>query len=436
MFRREVARQAGARKDDAAAKPITAEVYARFDPNVALEDTHGLPDPLAKVARLAVDQVSALKVSQRGTISAVIGERGAGKSTFLSRLAEELEARSKSYVHEEPSVADSVGEVSDEEDAREEAARAAAVLALGEGERHDEYGKLTIRRIQCPPGGFRQLQRRIAESVGLDRHASAEEIIDVLSDQAPLIFLIDDAHRLVRPAIGGLDGLDNFADFARRVRGEASWVTTIGAAAWQYVSRARGDRVFFDQIVQLERWSEKQIGALIRARCDSAGVVPVFDDIVIPRQFDVATVGEGELTRRPSESERAELGFYRILWDYAKGNPAVALHFWRESLVLHAAGTPAAQIKVRLFQEPSAAALDDVGATLHFVLRAVVQLEVASPSDLVACTQLPPADVADALRFAQARGWIVQVRGEHYRVTWHWYRAITNMLRRQHLLVI
>lgn len=93
---------------------------------------------------------------------------------------------------------------------------------------------------------------------------------------------------------------------------------------------------------------------------------------------------------------------------------------------------------VRLFAEPPAAELDDVGPTMHFVLRAVVQLEVARPDDLVACTQLPADDVADALRFASARGWIARVVGsdERYRVTWHWYRAITDMLRRQHLLAI
>jgi hypothetical protein len=277
--------------------------------------------------------------------------------------------------------------------------------------------------------------RVIAESVGLSRNASREQVIEALSQQTPLVFLIDDAHRLVRPAIGGLEGLDLFADFAREVSGNASWIASIGAAAWQYVSRARGDHVFFDQVLTLPSWNEQQIGQLIRDRCAVAQVEPNFDAIVIPRQFDVAPVGEGEA--RPTEAERAERGYYRILWDYSKGNPAVAMHFWRESLCV-AADDEQAQVRVRLFQEPPAASLDEVGATMHFVLRGVVQLEVASPSDLVACTQLPPADVADALRFALARGWVDRVGsyGDRYRVTWHWYRAITNMLRRQHLLAI
>src|SRR5690606_25962957 len=160
----------------------------------------------------------------------------------------------------------------------------------------------------------RQLQRTIAEAIGLPRNAAREQLVEALSHQTPLVFLIDDAHRLVRPAIGGLAGLDQFADFAREVGRDASWITSLGASGWQYVSRARGDRVFFDQVLKLPAWNEQQIGALIRDRCAAAGLSPNFSDIVIPRQFDVSTVAEGE--ERPTEEQRAELGYYRILWDY------------------------------------------------------------------------------------------------------------------------
>ncbi len=299
---------------------------------------------------------------------------------------------------------------------------------------HAEFGRLTVRRVQCPPGGFRQLQRAIAHTIGLSRNASADQVKTALAEQSPLVFLVDDAHRLVRPAIGGLEGLDKFSDFAREVSGDVSWIASIGAAAWQYVSRARGDRVFFDQVLRLGPWSEEQIGALIRQRSTAAEIEPSFEGIAAPRRFDVSA-GEGD--RRPTEAERSEQGYYRILWDYSKGNPAIALHFWRESLVVREGGDPISpEVLVRLFKEPEELSLDEKGANMHFVLRAVVQLENASQTDLVACTQLPPAEIADAMRFALARGWVRRVTGERYQVTWLWYRAITNMLRRQHLLAI
>jgi len=413
MFRREVARQANAREaEQVALQPIAAAEYPGFNPAVAIASVAELGEATRQVSADLLGEIIELKTTQRGTLSAIIGERGAGKTTCLRRLAAILEDRARTYVHE----------------------LAVHEQVPAEGGRHEEYGRLTVRQVQCPPGGFRQLQRTIADAIGLPRNASREQLVAGLAEQSPLVFLIDDAHRLVRPAIGGLAGLDQFADFAREVSRDASWVVSIGAAAWQYVSRARGDRVFFDQVLTLPGWNEQQIGALIRDRCAAAGLTPSFADIVIPRQFDVSTVAEGE--DQPSEERRAELGYYRILWDYAKGNPGVALHFWRESLWVTADDEP--EVRVRLFKEPPSAALDDVGATLRFVLRGVVQLEIASPADLVACTQLPPADVADALRFALSRGWVDRVGsyGDRYRVTWHWYRSITNMLRRQHLLAI
>jgi energy-coupling factor transporter ATP-binding protein EcfA2 len=402
MFRREVARQASVRQtDEAKLEPIGTDDYAQFEPTRVVEHVAELSEPMRAVAAEILAEVVALKISQHGTISALIGERGSGKSTLLRRLAAALEA-------------DPVPESGD-----------------------DAPERLTVRLIQCPPGGFRQLQRALAESLGLDRNSARERIVELLASQRT-VFLIDDAHRLVRPAIGGLAGLDELTDFAREVSGHASWIASIGAAAWQYVSRARGQHVFFDQVLTLPAWNEQQIGQLIRDRCAAANIVPNFKEIVIPRQFDVAT-GDDEQAR-PSEAQRAELGYYRILWDYAKGNPAVALQFWRESLWIAAAEDPSQPhtVKVRLFHEPASLALDEIGATMHFVLRGVIQLEIASPSDVVACTQLPPADVADALRFALARGWVVRVGsyGDRYRVTWRWYRAITNMLRRQHLLAI
>ncbi|PRQ07268.1 hypothetical protein ENSA7_29760 [Enhygromyxa salina] len=439
MFRREVARQATARREDEqAVRPLDVADYTNLDPGKIVE-VEQLSEDMAEIASDILDEITELVVAHRGTLSAVIGERGAGKSMFLRRLEAAFVREAQDFSQAPNDMTGGAGE----------AGQPSSV------ERHAEFGQLTIRRIQCPPGGFDELQRAVAVSIGLEPDTPAERVIAALSEQTPLVFLIDDVHRLVRPAIGGLEGLDRFTDFAREVGGDASWVATIGAAAWQYVSRSRGDRVFFDQVLKLPRWNEQQIGELIRERSQSAAIDPSFDEIVIPRQYDVTTtptrpgVGKpaeiedelaesSEFSGRPTDRERAEVGFYRILWDHAKGNPAVALHFWRESLCVVTSPDGESVIKVRLFKEPPAAALDEVAATLHFVLRGVVQLGVASPEDLVACTQLPPADVSDALRFAVARGWVDRFgeRGDRFCVTWHWYRAITDMLRRQHLLEI
>ncbi|EDM80372.1 Cdc6-related protein [Plesiocystis pacifica SIR-1] len=424
LFRREVERQASARgREDVDTAVLDPAIFARFEPK-------GREGPeevrLDTIASAALESIVGLNLSRQGSLSAIIGERGAGKSAFLTRVGEALEA----HADEGPPLPP---------DARE---------SDGSAPTHAEYGRLTVRRLRCPAGGFSALEGALGEALGLPPRSSRAAVVEAIADQRPVVFLIDDAHRLVRPAIGGLGDLDRLAEFTREVRSHASWVASLGAASWRFISRARGERVFFDRVCELAPWTEEQIGELIQRRCESAKVAPMFDEVVIPRQFDVATVGVGEGDRQLSELERAELGYYRVLRNYTEGNPAIALQCWRESLVPHqtfgprraddpdeAEGEAALPVRVRLFREPPTRELDEVGANVHFVLRAIVQLALADEPAVVDCTQLPPAEVADTIRFALAQGWVEEFEG-YYRVTWHWYRAITNVLRRQHLLTM
>jgi hypothetical protein len=68
-----------------------------------------------------------------------------------------------------------------------------------------------------------------------------------------------------------------------------------------------------------------------------------------------------------------------------------------------------------------------------FVLRAVVQLDLASVDDIVEATMLSRAQVEDALRYASSREYTAESDGRH-RLRWTWFRAITRFLARRHLL--
>jgi hypothetical protein len=202
-------------------------------------------------------------------------------------------------------------------------------------------------------------------------------------------------------------------------------VLAVEGPAWQYVRRARGEHVFFDRIIALPKWSAVEIGRLIRARSQEAGVDPCFDGLVVPRNVD-GTIDE-------EVAAKAE-GFYGVIWDFADGNPAVALHCFRESLFTNPEDP--AEPLVRLFREPSAESIENLPGPMLYVLRAVLQLELARPEDIVQCTALPASDVADALRLALSRGYIQTVPDDDtVRVDFHWFRPLTSVLRRKHLLV-
>lgn len=364
LFRREVAKQAAATELDQRFAPVPREVHRELDPE------QDLPEPLDVIATAQLQSVAGLAVSTRATLSALIGERGSGKSTFLRRLALQL-------------------------------------------------GSDRVRVVQCTEEGFDALRGELAKLTG-DATLRGPALHEGLRGLGLAVIAIDDLQRLVIPAVNGLAALDEFTTFAREVGGELSWVVTIGSASWHYVRRARGDRVFFEQVVRLPRWSEEDLGKLIRSRCRLAGVDPSFEGLVVPRQTD---------TPLPFEGNRTENGYYRLLWDFSKGNPAVALHAFRESLFMTSAG----ETVVRLFKQPSSEEIEDLPLSVLFILRTIAQLELALPVHLQSATQLPPVDVDDALRFCLSRGYIEPFHGG-VRLAWPWYRTITTVLVRQHLL--
>ena len=131
----------------------------------------------------------------------------------------------------------------------------------------------------------------------------------------------------------------------------------------------------------------------------------------------------------PNEGDRTEAGYYRLLWDFSNGNPAVALYAFRESLFRD----ESQHVVVRLFKEPPAEEVESLSLSVLFVLRTIVQLELALISEIEAATQLPLTDVEDAVRFCSSRKYIERFQGG-VRLSWPWYRTITTVLRRQHLL--
>jgi DNA-binding IclR family transcriptional regulator len=88
---------------------------------------------------------------------------------------------------------------------------------------------------------------------------------------------------------------------------------------------------------------------------------------------------------------------------------------------------------VQLFEAPDTADLESLPDQAVFVLRAVVQLELAAFEDIVDATRLPTRQVEDALRYGSFRGYLERIDGR-YRVHWRWFRSVSRFLERRHLL--
>ncbi|EAQ54343.1 MULTISPECIES: ATP-binding protein [Vibrio] len=278
--------------------------------------------------------------------------------------------------------------------------------------------------VSCPYAGYQELLAHLAVSIGLEEEATEIQILAHLrKSNTTYLIAIDNAQRLVKPMVGGLSDLIRLTNLLRRSKKNHRVVISIAKSSWRFVDRARGERLLFDLVCFLPRWTEKQVGELLNSRINTELEKPLsFDGLVVPKQWDQDDM---------SEEERARQGFYRILWHYSDGNPTVALRFFRLSLNRN---KETDQAVVRLFHVPEAQELENMPKPMLAVLRSIVQLEIASPEVLSECTQLSTAEITGILRYFESRGYIGW-HEEKARISEHWFRHITNVLDRQHLLV-
>lgn len=280
------------------------------------------------------------------------------------------------------------------------------------------------RLIECPLGDVREFARALAQAVGAREGASLEEVAAALDHpHRNAGLLIDDASRLIMPRMGGLDVFDELLSTARRRSSHCAWVFAFDEVVWRFFERARGARPLFDEVIRLEPWHEEGIGRLLINRTKAVGLAPSFRHLLTDLPEDADDIDINEAT------ERTAAGYYRLVWDYAGGNPGIALHAWRLCLGV----APDGQVLIKGFDAPNTLLLEGLPDSSVFVLRAVVQLGLAHPEDILQATMLEPSEIQDALRFGLNHGYLKLI-GVRYWVTWAWFQPIIRFLQRRYLL--
>lgn len=292
----------------------------------------------------------------------------------------------------------------------------------------DRRGALVV--VVAPRGmGKSSLLRAIAEQspgakvLGCRAETSVADL-GAAAEAAPSILLLDDAHTLIEPRIGGLAKFDEAVAFARAHSEETTWVFSIDASVWPLLKRARDARPLFDETYVLSPWAEAQLGALLADRDEAAEIVPQYDGLL-----DRLPPGADEIDRQDALTAK-RTGYERMLWDHVGGNPGLALEAWRVSLGRDEEGG----VHVRPLQVPDITKLERLPDSSLFVLRAVLQLAPTSVESVAQATRLRPEEVLQDLRFGKAQGFY-EDRSGSVRIAWPWLRAVSRLLERRQLLV-
>ncbi len=364
LFRRDLSKRT--ETTEAAVAPLPKKLYTSLGPSTPSAEI------VASIADAQVSEVIERINRPGGGVFALVGERGSGKTTILRRIATE--------------------------------------------------GR-DAHLVKCPLDAS-ELDACVVRGVHLEEGTSLEAAVAAVnSSDRNAGLLIDDAHRLVKPKMGGLAEFDEFIDLASRHSQYCAWVFAFDEVMWSFLERARGAKPMFDDVIELKPWGEDGIAELLKSRSRQTDIDPDFSGLIGTLPADADEVDRQEAIARTAT------GYQRLIWDYASGNPGIALHTWRRSLAQNEDG----QVVVRNFHVPDVRELEALPDPPVFVLRAIVQLEFASVADLVEATRLHRAAVDTALRFASVRGY-VELRGDRYWITWAWFRPITRFLERRHLL--
>lgn len=158
-----------------------------------------------------------------------------------------------------------------------------------------------------------------------DEPSDKEALVASIRALEPRVILLDDCHHLFMRKISGFSALELFLEVVNLTDERHFWVLSFNRFAWYYLTRVRRREHFFGRILTVEPWSEDEIQALIWTRNLTTGKSLSFTDLVVTHQ------SSDEFSYEVVKSSR---GYFRLLHEFSKGNPKVAMTYWLRSLKL------------------------------------------------------------------------------------------------------
>ncbi|MBK8011085.1 MAG: hypothetical protein IPK13_07020 [Deltaproteobacteria bacterium] len=234
------------------------------------------------------------------------------------------------------------------------------------------------------------------------------------------LVIIDHGQALFLRAVDGTEVYEAFTDLVSATGHHVCWVVSFSKYAWAFLDQRYRSRNLFSLEIALPGWPEQKIGELVERRMKRAGYEANYEDLVLDQ------VPPEDI---PEEIERAAERFHRLLWDYSDGNPRVAMHFWKRSLLVGAGR----EVKVRLFAPPDESPFDALEEESRFVLAAVVIHENLTALEVSRTLAYAPNVCQTALTLLKAEG-ILSLRDGRYRAEATRYRSIVRYLKRKNLI--
>ena len=282
-----------------------------------------------------------------------------------------------------------------------------------------------VSLAEAPPRSPDALLQRLAQVFDVPHDTASGDPVGlterILAGPRRVVF-VDDAHALFLRTIGGFDTLDVLLELTSATRARVDWILTFNLFAWRYIHRARDRRHFFGEVVTLPPFTDDELQAMLERRVGYAGLDLDFQHLV------------AEEAESPSSDDHAAdlaRGAFRLLNEYAEGNPAVALHYWQRCFV----GRRDNALQVALFSPPPLPWLRELKDAHLFALTALAQHEALTLDELARIVASEHGLVYQDLTMLVEAGAVFR-RGERYVLHPGAMRPVIHRLRDANLLTL
>ena len=322
FLRKRIEREAGAKAVQR--QPLTdtlpAELLEAFGETPAQSLPHLIPraEQMAEIA----ENWDRFVAGHDGSV-AIVGENGMGKSTFLHDVEEQLRAGS---------------------------------LRVDSADLDD---KLVT---EADLVGF------VAGTLGVDlvRYDVMTLVERVLAGPRRAV-VIDDCHHTFLRGVEGFAALDALLELVSLTNHHVFWALAFDELGWKYMNRFRswGTRV---KVLTLTGLGDDGVRQLIESRIAGTGFRLSFDNLV---------VSHGGRDKGYQVVESAA-GYFRLLTEFSKGNPRIAVRYWLRSLSIG----EDAMVHVSLFDTQPSVNISDLRSDEGFALAAIIQHDTLDAAEL------------------------------------------------------
>ena len=260
-----------------------------------------------------------------------------------------------------------------------------------------------------------------------------ESLVDAINRLPASVISLENFENTMLRKVGGFDGFAFVLDLVLQTSHRHYWLCTCTSFAWTIAKQAVTGSNCFSDLIEVKGMTETQLRTLILNRhFANNNKAPDFGllSTSIPETTHSRS-GRNVWSSQEQEEKNTEL-YFRILWDYTRGNPRQALYFWKSSLQWSDD-----LVSVQLFEVPEQRVLENLADSTLMLLAALIEHNGLTQEGLAEIMNI--SHEAIRRRLEELAPYNVLYRIENGELTgWHiesfWVRAVENYLEKRQFL--